>query len=432
MNKTSLILYYNRFNRYGFNFLLGALETDSYFDELPVFFVCRDSEWNNIKEIVEENDLTIVAFSFTTPQIFEIANIVTFLRKACGKKIFLIAGGPHPSGDPAGTLQMGFDAVFIGEGEKSFPLFLKAMNKGEDISGIRGVAFQGTTKFTKAEPVEINDYPPFSERWKLFGPIEITRGCPFGCSFCETPFLLNREYRHRSIENIIYFSNIMKKNNLLAFRAITPNALSYGSNKAGEIRLDLIENLLKELSKLYSSNLVEDASIGIYFGSFPSEIRPEYITEEALWLIKKYCINRTIIIGAQFGSTRMLNLYRRGHSVEDVKRAAKLILKAGFKAEVDFLFFAPDETLQDVKDTVALIKELKKMGAYINTHSFLPLAGTPLYGKINNDSEYLKYLQSELEKLGYLYGNWKRQYKISIKLADYFKSNKPITSLIQQ
>jgi len=126
-NLIPLILYYNRFNRYGFNSLLGALETDSYFDELPVFFVCRDSEWNNIKEIVEENDLTIVAFSFTTPQIFEIANIVTFLRKACGKKIFLIAGGPHPSGDPAGTLQMGFDAVFIGEGEKSFPLFLKAM-----------------------------------------------------------------------------------------------------------------------------------------------------------------------------------------------------------------------------------------------------------------------------------------------------------------
>ena len=40
----------------------------------------------------------------------------------------------------------------------------------------------------------------------------------------------------------------------------------------------------------------------VFFGSFPSEIRPEHISVDALRLVRKYCANDNLIVGAQSGS----------------------------------------------------------------------------------------------------------------------------------
>ena len=68
----------------------------------------------------------IVAFSFCTPDLDEVTSEVRDLRKRHGE-VLLVAGGPHPSADPQGTLRVGFDFVFVGEGEETFPGFIIAV-----------------------------------------------------------------------------------------------------------------------------------------------------------------------------------------------------------------------------------------------------------------------------------------------------------------
>ena len=50
----------------------------------------------------------------------------------------------------------------------------------------------------------------------------------------------------------------------------------------------------------------------IFFGTFPSELRPEHVSPRALALITRYCDNRVVILGGQSGSDRVLEAMGRG------------------------------------------------------------------------------------------------------------------------
>ncbi len=419
--KTAFVCYYKKENRYSFNALIAAWETDPDFNNIDVHYFQKVSDFTSLKSIIDKYDITILGFSFTTPQIFQIENIMQGLQDLSVEmphaSLLTIAGGPHPTGDPGGTLRMGFDAVFIGEGEQSLMEFIKTIDENNDFHLIKGIAYinsEGKIIYTgKKEDISLNLYPPISGRHKLFGPVEITRGCPHACSFCQTSRMFGNKMRHRSAEQIIQYIKIMKAFHLEAFRAITPNAFSYCRN-GDQINYQALEELLSSVQSILKPEG------RVYYGTFPSEIRPEDVTEESLALIKKYTDNEQITIGAQFGSDRMLNLSGRGHTVGSILKAASLTKKAGLKACMDFIFFMPEETPDDLKETFSLMKELLKLGASINTHSFLPLAGTPYYRQINNDRHYEQYVEKELRNLGFLIGKWRRQREISFKLAAVF------------
>ena len=79
------------------------------------------------------------------------------------------------------------------------------------------------------------------------------------------------------------------------------NAFSYGSKDGRELNLSELENLLYSVKKLLGNKG------RIFFGSFPSEVRPEHVTEETLLLAKQYINNDNLIIGVQTGSKSLLD-----------------------------------------------------------------------------------------------------------------------------
>jgi len=116
----------------------------------------------------------IMLYSFASPQARSVFREVKGARTG---SVF-IAGGPHPSGCPEETLEY-FDYVVIGEGEETLPELVRALEEGGDASGVKGIAYKkgGKVIFTpKRSDVDLDRYPPFKP--PLFGPIEITRGCP--------------------------------------------------------------------------------------------------------------------------------------------------------------------------------------------------------------------------------------------------------------
>lgn len=420
MKEIAAIIYQTNQNKYSFNALLGALETTKLLKEINVFFY-KDGkdDLNILQDYISNHKKTIILFSFFTTQIWDVYAVIKKIKNQYDDKLIYLAGGPHPTGMPNETLDMGFDYVLLGEGEKSINDFFKALLMNETPNKIDGIAYIDENgkfiKNIKGTTINLNDYYPFSTQYKRFGPMEITRGCPYGCSFCQTTRIFGANVRHRKVEFIEENLDIMNHYGLKDFRAVTPNALSYGSYDGKTINLNEIHKLLITVKKKLSGK--------IYFGSFPSEVRPEHITEESVKLIKEFIDNDTIILGAQTGSTKMLEMCHRGHSIEDVYNAVDILIRHKLIPSVDFIFGLPGESKFDIDCSIKVMKDLINMGARIHAHTFMPLPQTPFMNKkegtINNKVK--NYISNYLHN-GVVYGNWNEQAIMSEKISHYIRT----------
>ena len=73
----------------------------------------------------------------------------------------------------------------------------------------------------------------------------------------------------------------------------------------------------------------------------------------------------------------MLEACNRSHYVENVLEAVSLARKYGYKVIVDFIFGLPGETEADMRESLAVMEEVVRMGARIHPHLFAPLPQTP-------------------------------------------------------
>jgi B12-binding domain/radical SAM domain protein len=399
--------------------LTGALEVDQRFSDLAIHFLWDDAGLaQRVGELAAGNERLVVAFSFATanvPQVTEaLGHLCRYLHQKGWANVTLVAGGPHPSGDPEGTLGIGFDVVVVGEGEHTFPNLLARLLVGDSLTDLPGLAFWDGAQVMRtgwAPMVDMDAFPPFAIRHARFAPVEISRGCPYACAFCQTPFFMGGRMRHRSVEAVAHWVREGVVAGYSYLRFVAPDAFAYGSPDGRTANLEAIERLLFEMNQLMEREL-------IYFGSFPSEVRPENVSAEALALVTRYAANDNIVFGAQTGSPRLLKELRRGHTVQDVYRAAEFTLQAGLKPIVDFMFGLPGETEEDQRLSLRLIEDLAAMGATIHSHAFMPLPGTPLAdappGWVTPEVESIL---GRLSKDGLHTGQWRKQKELAATIC---------------
>jgi B12-binding domain/radical SAM domain protein len=244
------------------------------------------------------------------------------------------------------------------------------------------------------------------------GPIEITRGCVYACRFCATPFINRARFRHRSIDNVRRWATALRTAGRRDLRFISPTSLSYGSPDES-VNLAAVEALLAACREAIG------AEGRLFFGTFPSELRPEHVTAEALALLKRFVDNDNLILGGQSGSDRVLASSHRGHRVEDVIRAARLCLEGGFIPNVDFILGLPGEDESDVWATVSAMETLGRLGARVHGHTFMPLPGTPFRDAAPGTvGPAVREALDRLASQRMLYGQWKAQEAIAAGIAE--------------
>jgi B12-binding domain/radical SAM domain protein len=293
-----------------------------------------------------------------------------------------IVGGPHASACYESVSEYA-DYVVVGEGEFTLPRLIRHITEGNP-GVIPGVA----TRETYVPPdtmVRMDAYPPFSF---MKGYVEISRGCPFRCGYCQTPRMFGFRMRHRSLDSVAAYASRYRD-----ARFVTPNALAYGSDGTTP-RLEKVEALLKRLKN------------NIYFGTFPSEVRPEFVTDNALELVTAYCANTRLHFGGQSGSDRVLRELFRGHSAHDTLIAVDRCHEHGITPVVDFIVGFPFESDEEQFETARAIREVCRRGK-VHVHRFIPLPGTPLAGTRSRKilPEIDRYLGS-LSLRGKLTGSW--------------------------
>ncbi len=195
--------------------------------------------------------------------------------------------------------------------------------------------------------------------------------------------------RHRSVEAICKYDKYYEDK-----RLVSPNAFAYGSDGITPDEA-AVERLLRSLSG------------NIYFGTFPSEVRPEFVTPKMLELVNSYCANRELHLGGQSGSDRMLRAIHRGHTAVDVLAAVERSHDAGLTPVADFIFGLPGEREEDQRLTIDCIRAIIKEGGKVRAHYFMPLPGTELENtKPEKLSPGVEKLLGKLALGGKLTGSW--------------------------
>jgi len=393
----NLFFHCTQANKYSINALSYSIEK---IDDIKVYFFYKLEE---IEKKINSKEINIFVFSFMTAFFEKEKRLAIELKK---KYPFIItaAGGVHIYEKNSQHLSSFFDYIFQGEGEKILYNFISNFKKSKHQAIIKN-----------KENIDIDNYMSVSEKYKRFGSIEITRGCPHTCFYCQNPFNMGKKVRHKSVNNILKEIEILLRNDFNDIRFITPDLAAYGSEDGKTLNIEQFEKLIKETNKLVKGKG------RVFFGSFPSEIRPEHITEDILKILKGNTSSKRIIIGAQSGGDKILKKINRGHSNNDVINAIYLLRKYDFEVDVDFIFGFPFETEKDLNETREIIETLtEKYNARIHLHYFMPLPNTPFETLKPKpiDSKTRKFLSSLTSKK-IAFGQWENQ--VNLGLNFYIK-----------
>jgi B12-binding domain/radical SAM domain protein len=413
-----VVIDYRQAGKTSFNVLVGALETSPDTAAIPIAFVSREADLAGaLQAALARAERVLALWSFYSPDFSAQAERLRAVKAAVADaRVTHVCGGVHATAEPALTLRAGWDLVAIGEGERTIVDLVRAARDGADLRAVRATAhldFTGAlVQRGRGETIVLDEWPPFAPAHGRLGPIEITRGCIYACGFCQTPFMNRARFRHRSLEDILGWVRVQKAAGFRDHRFITPTSLSYGASGT-EPDLAAVEALLRGVREVIGP------TSRLFYGTFPSEVRPEHVSLEALALLKRYVDNTTIIIGGQSGSDAALARMHRGHDAATVERAVAIALEGGFTPHVDFIFGLPHETEDDVEATLRLAEAIAARGARVHGHTFMPLPGTPLRdAPAGSITPAARLRLDRLASGGRLYGQWERQAKVAQDLAD--------------
>jgi B12-binding domain/radical SAM domain protein len=403
-----LVAMHARSGLVGLNVVTAALDADPRTAGLDVRFV-RDpaSMIAELRALAGAGAPAVALWSFYSPDFAAARADLAAVREA-GAPALHVVGGVHATAEPLATLEAGFDLAVLGEGEHTLVAIVCALIRGDAPGSLPGTAHLDASSgrlvsHGPGERLPLDTYPPFNARYRKWNAIEITRGCVYACSFCQTPYMFKARFRHRSVADVRKHIDAMRVHGSRFVRFLTPTSLSYGSSDTTP-DLDAVEALLASVRE------GAGAEAKIFFGTFPSEVRPEHITPRALAIVARWADNRTLVIGGQSGSDRILEQTRRGHTVADIERAVRLCVESGFRPDVDFLLGLPGEEEPDRRLSMELAERLVALGARIHSHAFMPLPGTPLRDAAPSTIDPATMLaMARLESKGKAYGQWRRQ-----------------------
>ena len=339
---------------------------------------------NMTKKILEDRlkalDYDVAGFQVYTRSVREVQEGLEKV-KSLNPNVITVIGGPHPSGDPEGSMNhLKTDYAFRGEAEIGLVQLLKKLSgKGnQQFNDINNLIWQdnGTVICNPLKPIENldvvgmpswdmidpNEYPyapigAFSKKMPLTS-ISTTRGCPYRCTFCANNTIMGRKVRARSTKIVLEEMDLLyNKYGIREFQIIDDN---FTSKKA--LTLGVCKGIIDR-----------GWDIGL---SFPNGIRLSTLDEEILSLLEEAgCYS--LGLGIESGSPATLKNMKKAQSVDEIREKVNLIHRVTrIRTTGFFIIGYPTEKKEDILQTIQLSKELP-----INRAQFticLPVPGSEM------------------------------------------------------
>lgn len=219
-------------------------------------------------------------------------------------------------------------------------------------------------------------------------------GCPNDCTFCNQKSISGQQKKvteNDVRETIEYYLNSFKEKD--AYKEVA----FFGGSFTG-IDVEEQEMYLKTAYDYIKEKKIDGIRIST---------RPDYIDKHTLKRLKKYKV-KTIELGVQSTNDYVLELCKRGHTFEDVKKASKLIRRYGFDLGHQMMVGLPEST---EKDEITTAKDLIKLKPkMVRIYPVLVIKGTALEKQyLAGEYEPLELRQAveRCKELCYLFGKKK-------------------------
>ena len=252
-----------------------------------------------IDEAVEPIDFNVVASADIvglTGMIVQRERMRLLARKIKDMGLFLVVGGPWITvqEDDLGDLP---DVRFIGEADSSWPAFLEDFERG-----------QFNTRYEQDTRTDMTQLP--AQRLDLLrvdrylqGSVQISRGCPFMCEFCDIIVTFGRQPRVKTPEQVIAELEAWKKAGMLAIFLVDDNII--GNRKA---LIPILEAITEwQIANRYLVSLHTEASINLAEDT------------ELLELFVRANI-RTVFVGIETPNPESLKETRKTQNIERSQR----------------------------------------------------------------------------------------------------------------
>lgn len=360
----------------GYNPPLGLLYLASYAQKYTnhkidiLDTIVEELDYSDIEERIKKigpDIIGIQAMSFTLIDALLCARIVKRI-----KNIPVVFGGPHPTIYPRETINLKeVDYVVVGEGEVTFKELLENVNNPQRLREVKGLVYKengeiidtGHREFIEdldALPFPARGLTPYKKYYSLLAkrtPVTTmftSRGCPYRCLFCDRP-QLGKKFRARSAENVV---DEMEECLKMGIKEI----LIYDDTFTIDRKrvLDICKEILKKRLKM----------------SWDIRARVDNVDREMLKRLKETGCER-IHYGVEASSQRILDILRKGITLEQVKETFRLTKEAGISTLAYFMFGSPGETEEEIKESIRLAKELKP--DFVHFSITTPFPATNLY-----------------------------------------------------
>ncbi len=173
--------------------------------------------------------------------------------------------------------------------------------------------------------------------------------CPSTCLYCSFTSYPISKYKEMTDA---YVTALEKEIDYAAneFKYKTLNSVYIGGGTPTTLSPEQLDRLIAKIEN--SFDLSSSREFTVEAG------RPDSITREKLEVLKKHKVSR-ISINPQTMKDETLKIIGRHHTVEDIKVAFALARDMGFdNINMDFIVGLPNETVEDVKYTMAEVKKL--------------------------------------------------------------------------
>ena len=289
--------------------------------------------------------------------------------KEINKNIFVVAGGHHATAFPKETMvDIGCDAVIMGEGEYAFKELVERLNDNVSLEGLRGVVYRNNNSDIimneERPPIENIDELPWPARDLLemdeYNVITIltSRGCPFNCIYCDKA-ISTRKVKFRAPDDIF---NEMK--NIV--------------DKFHKHRLYVVDDhfFLKRnrLEPVLDRVISEKLPI-----KWTCQARVDGIVKEVLEKAKAAGCEQ-IMYGIETGDENELQYIRKASTLKDAEEAVRLTKDAGITARANFMLGFPISTKGSMRNTINFAGKIKP--DIVRFFAVSPLPNTDLWDYI--------------------------------------------------
>ena len=360
----------------GMSYIAAVLEENGY-DVSIIDATALDYDFDQLANRVKKENPDIVSITALTPTIgraLESAQVV----KEVLPDTMVILGGYHPTFNVKETLDdENVDLVIRGEGEYTMLELVQTLEKGENISNVKGIAYEEINEngekllvlTPEREPICNLDELPFPalhllpmDHYKLLNmdthmsTMITSRGCPIQCSFCSSAAMHGRKIRRRSIENIVDEMEHLVYDYGIETIAFMDDTFTVNKKRVRDLCDEIMRRNLK-----------------VFWGCTS---RVDTLNEELLQKMKDSgCI--AIFMGVESADQQQLDRMGKNTNITKIENAFRMAREKKIRTIASVALGMPHDTKETMEKTIKFVRQLKPNYAVFNLAT--PYPGTRFY-----------------------------------------------------